>query len=96
MRTLAPALLLPLTIALAVTASTLHAEQDASSESTAGEATVPVTVKNFTRAESDLYFGNIVKLGGFGKFYHYRTVTPIDQQTVVAMNRDTLRRCVRP
>jgi hypothetical protein len=35
---------------------------------------VPVTVKSFARAESDLYFGNSVKLGGFGKFYHNRTL----------------------
>jgi hypothetical protein len=54
-----------------------------------GEA-VPVTVENFARAESDLYFGGTVKLGGFAKFYHNREPTPIDQQTVVRMNRDTL------
>ena len=29
---------------------------------------VPVTVQNFPRAESDLYMGNAVKDGGFGKF----------------------------
>lgn len=29
---------------------------------------VPVTVKNFQRAESDHYFNNFVKLGAFGKF----------------------------
>ena len=32
--------------------------------------TVPVTAENFTRAESDLYFGNIVKDGGLGRFTH--------------------------
>src|SRR5271163_362474 len=31
-----------------------------------------VTPDNFVRAESDLYFGNIVKDGGFGKFLHRR------------------------
>ena len=51
---------------------------------------VPVTVMNFPRAESDLYFNNFVKLGGFGKFYHYRLPPAIDQQSVVRMNRDTL------
>src|SRR5947208_8243047 len=74
-----------LTITLAIVASPSWAQQDA-----AGKATVPVTVANFKRAESDLYFGNIVKLGGFGKLYHYRTPTPIEDQQVVAMNRDTL------
>ena len=51
---------------------------------------VPVTVKNFERAETDLYFDNIAKQGGFGKLFHYRTPTPIDKQDVVRMNRDTL------
>jgi hypothetical protein len=51
---------------------------------------VPVTPDNFVRAESDLYFGAILKDGGFGKFMHKRVPTPIDQQTVIRMNRDTL------
>lgn len=35
--------------------------------------TVHVTVENFRRAESDMYFSNVVnKDGGFGKFTHYR------------------------
>src|SRR5215467_11334147 len=51
---------------------------------------VPVTADNFNRAESDMYFGNTVKDGGFGKFTHKREVTPIDKQLVVRMNRDTL------
>lgn len=51
---------------------------------------IPVTVENFTRAESDLYFGNTVKQGGFGKFYHFREPTPVDNQTVIRLNRDTL------
>ena len=29
-----------------------------------------VTVNNFNRAESDLYFSRFVKDGGFGKFDH--------------------------
>jgi hypothetical protein len=51
---------------------------------------VPVTVQNFPRAESDLYMGNAVKDGGFGKFHHNRTPTEIDKQVVIRMNRDTL------
>src|SRR5262245_32034075 len=50
----------------------------------------PVSADNFVRAETDLYFGSIVKQGGFGKFCHYREPTLINQQTVVRMNRDTL------
>ena len=53
--------------------------------------TVPVTVDNFVRAESDLYFGNAAKdAGGTGKFFHHRGVTPVDKQPVIRMNRDTL------
>lgn len=56
----------------------------------ASSSTVPVTADNFARAESDLYFGGVVKDGGFGKFFHNREPTPIDHQTVIRMNRDTL------
>lgn len=52
--------------------------------------TIPVTADNFVRAETDLYFGNAVKDGGFGKFMHNREPTPIDKQLVIRMNRDTL------
>lgn len=49
-----------------------------------------VTVDNFVRAESDLYFNNIVKDGGFGKLIHRREPADIDKQTVIRLNRDTL------
>ena len=52
--------------------------------------TVPVTIDNFARAESDLYMSRAVKDDGFGKFMHNRTPTEIDHQTVIRMNRDTL------
>jgi hypothetical protein len=51
---------------------------------------VAVTVDNFARAESDLYMGNTVKDGGFGKFVHKRMPAEIDKQLVIRMNRDTL------
>jgi hypothetical protein len=51
---------------------------------------VPVTVENFRQAESDLYFGKVVRDGGLGKFIHARDLIPIDRQTVIRMNRDTL------
>jgi len=53
-------------------------------------AAAPVTPDNFPRAESDRYFGNIVKDGGFGRFTHRREPTAIDKQTIVRPNRDTL------
>ena len=61
-----------------------------SQDSPAGKA-VPVTADNFPRAETDLYFGGVVKdAGGIGKFFHNRQPTPLDKQTVIRMNRDTL------
>lgn len=56
----------------------------------AGGAAVPVGVDNFIRAESDLYLGNMVRDGGFGKFLHRREPASIDDQTVIRLNRDTL------
>ena len=49
-----------------------------------------VTPDNFNRAESDMYFSSIVHDGGFGPFHHNRTLMPIDDQTVIRSNRDTL------
>ena len=51
---------------------------------------IAVTPDNFTRAESDLYFGGVVKKGGLGKFEHNREALPIDKQTIIRTNRDTL------
>ncbi len=52
----------------------------------------PVTVDNFARAESDRYLSNVLRRPGatLGQFTHNRRPTPIDQQDVIAMNRDTL------
>ena len=49
-----------------------------------------VTVENFVRAETDMYFAVTAKQGGFGTFHHHREVMPIEAQTVVRANRDTL------
>ncbi|HSJ02759.1 MAG TPA: DUF1214 domain-containing protein [Verrucomicrobium sp.] len=51
---------------------------------------IPVGVDNFIRAETDLYFSNMVKDGSFGKFVHRREPAAIDNQTVIRLNRDTL------
>ena len=72
--------------ALAVTLMATGAAYSQSSPS----KTLPVTADNFIRAETDLYFGRIVKNGGFGKFEHTREPAPLDKQTVIRLNRDTL------
>jgi len=53
--------------------------------------TIPVTLENYKRAESDLAFGGTIKLGGVNKFVHL-PVQPFDlsNQTVVRMNQDTI------
>lgn len=51
---------------------------------------VRVTVDNFKQAETDNYFTKFAKDGGFGKIAHERGLAPIDKQTVIRMNRDTL------
>ena len=58
--------------------------------SDAKDSFVQVTPDNFVRAESDLYFGNVVKDGGLGKFVNRREPATIDNQTIIRLNRDTL------
>jgi len=51
---------------------------------------VPVTVDNYNRAQSDVYFGQTVKAGVLGKFRHRRELAPIVNRGIVRPNRDTL------
>jgi hypothetical protein len=53
-------------------------------------AAVPVTVDSYNRAQSDVYFGQIVKTGALGKFRHGRELAPIVSHGIVRPNRDTL------
>ena len=58
----------------------LAAINGAQAQAPAGNA-VSVTVDNFTRAESDLYFGGILKdSGAIGAFLHRREPARIDSQ----------------
>ena len=60
------------------------------SAQTATAPTAPVTVENYNRAQTDVYFAGVVKNGGFGKFRHGRELAPPVQQGIVRPNRDTL------
>lgn len=52
---------------------------------------IPVTLETFIRAETDRSFLGIAKqAGGINRLYHFRRVTPLDQQTIIRMNKDTL------
>ena len=54
-------------------------------------ASVPVTVDNFIRAETAMQFDRSLEYsGGVNQWYHLRQPAPLDQQTVIRMNRDTL------
>ena len=77
-----------LIILATVVTFTISAEAQVQSE--AGEASVAVTVKNFPRVETHMIMKTYAGLGAFGKFYHHRAFTLLDQQNVVRMNRDTI------
>jgi hypothetical protein len=50
-----------------------------------------VNVENFVRAETAAQFDRIVEnAGGVNRFFHLRGPTPLDKQTVIRMNRDTI------
>ena len=81
-----------LTITLAVSGLMITGCSTEKGESIAvATNTIPVTLENYKRAESDLTFGNTIKLGGANKFAHL-PVKPFDltNQTVVRMNQDTI------
>lgn len=49
-----------------------------------------VSPDNFIRAETDMYFGNVIAGAGLGAFKHFRDFGSLDDQLVVRQNRDTL------
>lgn len=52
---------------------------------------VPVNVDNFARAETDRMFAALAaQAGGVNRLHHNRVPTPLLQQPVIRMNRDTL------
>jgi hypothetical protein len=58
-----------------------------------GEPAAPIVVDhgNFVRAETNRMFAGLLHSGsGLNSWTHNRGLTPIDQQTVIRMNRDTL------
>ena len=79
-----------LSATLIAIATVIATSLPATAQETSGGAPVPVTVDNFNRAESDFNLGNLVKAGLFGKLVHARELKPLDEQTIVRPNRDTL------
>ncbi len=70
-------------LCLIVSTAIVHAQSPLS-------ATIPVTVDNFVRAESDNYLAINAREAGIGKLGHRREPASIDHQTVIRLNRDTL------
>ncbi len=54
------------------------------------DATIPVTIEKFARAESDHYMTANAKQAGLGRLNHNREPASVDDQTVIRLNRDTL------
>ncbi|MGB6244253.1 DUF1214 domain-containing protein [Gordonia sp. (in: high G+C Gram-positive bacteria)] len=55
------------------------------------DISAPVTFENFARIESERMFTGIAaSAGGTNVWNHIRVPTPVDEQTVIRMNRDTL------
>lgn len=79
-----------LSLALSVSAAALAETPHVDTPGAASGETVPVAWNTFVRAESDRYFKTYVDKGAFGSFLNVREPTPIDQQKVIRMNRDTL------
>lgn len=52
---------------------------------------IEVNVENFVRAETARMFdGSLAQAGGLNRWAHLREPVPLDRQTVIRMNRDTL------
>ncbi|WP_083898729.1 DUF1214 domain-containing protein [Natronococcus jeotgali] len=64
--------------------------QEAETEASADDETVPVTWENFPRSQIHLMMENIVEQGGFGEFYHFPTIVGPEVRIAALPNRDTI------
>ena len=81
-----------MTLALVIPSLPASAQTDITpGESRAIAKEAEVTPETYIRAETDRTFRNISQqAGGVNRWFYIRKPTPLDQQTVVRMNRDTL------
>ncbi|MEJ8856583.1 DUF1254 domain-containing protein [Variovorax robiniae] len=81
-------LAIPAIVSLFAMTNLAHAQPAATATS---GATVPVTIDNFVRSESDRYLKTLATQGGgVGKLMHRRTLASIERQPIIRLNRDTL------
>ena len=78
------------TLASTCAAVSLIAPSSLAWAQTASGPTIPVTVENYDRAQSDTYFAGLAKNGGFGTFQHGRELARPGQRGIPRPNRDTL------
>jgi hypothetical protein len=72
-------------------AMSLTMASSAASAQTAASPAEPVTIANYSRAQTDVYFAGAVKNGAFGKLQHGRELARPDQRNaIIRPNRDTL------
>jgi hypothetical protein len=81
---------LPMVLALIATVFVAGARAQTTSSPKATVQHMPVNALNFVRAETDSYMALFVSQGYFANFKHIRVPTPIAEQDVIRMNRDTL------
>ena len=75
---------------VAICALCLTPYQTLADQSPNGEE-IAVNIDNFVRVATDFEFGKYESLaGGVNRFLHISEPTPVDQQTTIRMNRDTL------
>ncbi len=81
-----------LTFLIAIVSGPARAQNfDTTVDQLADSREIRVTVDNFIRAATDIEFGKYVALaGGVNRFYHFGEMMPVDNQTTVSANRDTL------
>ncbi|WP_425090928.1 hypothetical protein [Tropicimonas sp. S265A] len=81
-----------LTFIAAIASGPTHAQNfDTTVDHLADSREIPVTVDNLIRAATNIEFGKYVALaGGVNRFYHFREMMPVDNQTTISANRETL------
>lgn len=52
--------------------------------------TIIVNADNFVRAESNLMFSRMLATVGVNEWQHFRVPSPLDEQAIIRLNRDTL------
>ncbi|MEX0274830.1 MAG: DUF1214 domain-containing protein [Flavobacteriaceae bacterium] len=81
----------PMLSAVVLLISCNHSKRTEAGHTEKPEQALAVGAESFIRAETDNMFMQMINnAGGTNAFYHFRTPTPLNRQTVIRMNRDVL------